>query len=376
MPRHSTPFLYVGLMSGTSADAIDAALVQFEGNTTTIVSTYNLPLPDSVRHEVHSLALSGHDEIDRIRKLDTVIASLSSEAVNNLCIQSNTPKQAINAIGSHGQTIRHYPPSPTQNGYSLQVGDPNLIAEQTGITTIADFRRRDLAAGGQGAPLAPAFHNAVFHSAHEDRFIVNIGGVSNITHLPRSAKPIGFDTGPGNNLMDSWFNKHCGGSFDTDGNWAQTGIADEDLLAQLNRHSFLHLPPPKSTGREAFNLPWLEQQLIQLGKSLTPQDVQASLLVFTAQNITKDIESIDPSQRASVFICGGGAHNNALMNTLSDQLRPRELKTTGALGILPDWVEAAAFAWLAKQTQAAASGNLPAVTGARHPAILGGIYLA
>lgn len=360
-------------MSGTSADAIDAALVDFSATQPKFVSTHSLPIPEKIRSCVHQLAISGYAEIETIRILDQEIAYYSCQLIEQLCTQANISKNDILAIGSHGQTIRHYPPTGKDSGYTLQVGDPNIIAQQTGITTIADFRRRDIAANGHGAPLAPAFHNQAFRSADQDRIIVNLGGIANITVLNQELV-IGYDTGPANGLMDSWNQKHQQQPYDRDGAWAAGGTSNEALLLQLLKHPFLSLQAPKSTGREDFNLPWLEQQLAEFGQELSPQTVQSTLLKFTVESLAQAIEQQDSLAVSEVYICGGGAYNTELMMQLSKRLNPRLVGTTTQLGIPPDWVETAAFAWLAKQTLNYATGNLPSVTGAKQGVILGGIY--
>jgi anhydro-N-acetylmuramic acid kinase len=360
-------------MSGTSVDSLDAALIDFNKGNTTIVGTHSLPITDDIRTCVHELALSGANEITRMQHLDKTIAQLSCEAIKQLCQKTHTTSNDIIAIGSHGQTIRHQPQDQNNNGFSLQVGDPNIIAENTGITTVADFRRRDIAAGGHGAPLAPAFHHAAFHSTLCDRVILNTGGIANISYLPITGKTIGYDTGPANGLMDSWTQKHSDKAYDKDGAWAKTGTANPVLLTQLLQHPFFSTPAPKSTGREDFNLPWLEDQLSAL-PSMNPADIQATLLALTVESIAREIDTLDTNKAAEVYVCGGGAHNTQLIEKLALRLEPRKIASTTALGVSPDWIEAVAFAWLAKQTIDKVSSNLPSVTGAKHEVILGGIY--
>ncbi|ODS24743.1 anhydro-N-acetylmuramic acid kinase [Candidatus Endobugula sertula] len=367
--------LYIGLMSGTSADSLDAALVDFSTLPLKVVNTYSLPIAKKTRNLIHQLAIAGNNEIAHLRQLDRETALLSCKVVRTLCQQANCQLQSIIAIGSHGQTIRHYPTKNHETGYSLQVGDPNIIAENLGVTTISDFRRRDIAAGGQGAPLAPAFHNAVFHSKNKDRIILNLGGIANITLLTKSGKVIGYDTGPANGLMDSWCQKHQGKPYDIDGKWASEGNTNNKLLEQLLAHPFFTQSFPKSTGREEYNLPWLEQEIASFKHTLKPEDIQATLLQLTVESIANAIEQHDQQASADLYLCGGGTHNPALFNALITRLKPRRLASTEALGISPDWVEAIAFAWLAKQTMDKAAGNLPAVTGANRDVILGGIYL-
>jgi anhydro-N-acetylmuramic acid kinase len=296
-------------------------------------------------------------------------------AVNSLLQNAGIPHSAVRAIGSHGQTIRHRPPAPHQNHpFTLQVGDPSSIAQLTGIATVADFRRRDIAAGGQGAPLVPAFHRAVFNS-NRCRAIVNIGGIANITLLPTAGSVLGFDTGPGNTLMDSWITRHRGESYDRDGAWAAAGKVVPSLLTSLLNDPYFAAPAPKSTGREHFNLAWLDRHLAESTSPVSASDVQATLAELTAQSIARAIVALSPAPR-EVFVCGGGAYNSHLMVRLEALLHPRQLGNTAQLGIAPEWVEATAFAWLAQQTLAGKPGNEPAVTGAQSYCVLGAIYPA
>jgi anhydro-N-acetylmuramic acid kinase len=368
--------LYIGLLSGTSVDAIDGVLVDLRYTPPLIVCTHTHPIPEGIRNTVFQLALSGNHEIEALRYLDQQLAQLFSETALALCHKTSIKSEQILAIGSHGQTVRHYPPTPEQAGYSLQIGDPNIIAEQTGITTVADFRRRDIAAGGHGAPLAPALHNTLFRSATSDRIILNTGGIANITYLPRKGETIGFDTGPANGLMDSWCQLHQGQAYDINGRWAARGKVQFALLEQWLQHPYFTLPAPKSTGREDFNLPWLNQELERYGKNLAPEDIQATLLALTTESIARAIDAIDMEAKAEVYICGGGAHNQTFCSALTQRLSPRLFSNTESLGVPPDWVEAIAFAWMAKQTMEKATGNLPSVTGARREVILGGIFQA
>ncbi|MEO0443133.1 MAG: anhydro-N-acetylmuramic acid kinase [Pseudomonadota bacterium] len=370
--------LFIGLLSGTSADAIDAALVEIKANKTDIVCTYSLPISDHIRNKVFSLAISSQDEITQIQVLDHALGELFSRAALDLCNKAGVDSTEVEAIGSHGQTVRHCPPGDTTPGYSLQIGDPNIIVENTGITTVADFRRRDIAAGGHGAPLAPGLHNALFRSQQVARFIVNCGGIANITYLAPGEAAIGFDTGPANGLMDSWYQRHHSHnkrSFDNNGEWANSGSVNNDLLHTLLAHPYLSLAAPKSTGREDFNLPWLEQQLTRQFDHLRAEDVQATLLDFTVTSIVNEIEKLDKGSGAEVYICGGGAHNQGLCDLLTKRLTPRAFAATDCLGIPADWVEAVAFAWMAKQTLEHKTSNLPSITGAGKEVVLGGIYL-
>ncbi len=362
--------LFIGLMSGTSIDGIDAAVVDFDG-TPGIVATHTHPIAPELKQRILTLSHGCDNELEQMMLLDREVGLLFSEATNQLLQQANIDATSIIAIGSHGQTVRHYP----DKGTTLQIGDANLIAEKTGITTIADFRRRDLAAGGEGAPLAPAFHNAVFRSTDEERVIINLGGIANITHLPVDSTEIvsGFDTGPANILMDSWTERHLNQPFDRGGDWAKQGEVNQALLEQLLQEPYLSKAPPKSTGRELFNSDWLTQQLNSFGETIAPEAVQATLCQFTATTIADAITN-HCGNNSAVFVCGGGAHNRHLMQLLQTALPNLRIDTTEALGVSPDWVEATAFAWLAKQTLEGKAGNLPAVTGASHPVVLGAIY--
>lgn len=368
--------LYVGLISGTSLDGIDAALVDFGAAQPTLITAATYPFAPALHSELVALCQPGVDEIERMGRADRALGEALATAVKTLLDKADVAATAVRAIGSHGQTIRHRPRlagDSSPHPFTLQIGDPATIAHRTGITTIADFRRRDIAAGGQGAPLVPAFHRAVF-GGRRHRVIVNIGGIANITALPSEGGILGFDTGPGNGLMDAWIRRHQSRSFDRDGSWAATGQPQPTLLAALLADPYFALPAPKSTGREYFHLDWLDQQLAG-HPGIAPADVQATLLELTATSIAQTIAAL-PFVANEVFICGGGAHNCRLMLRLEALLHPRLLANTGELGIAPDWVEAAAFAWLARETLANRPGNAPAVTGADRPCVLGAIHPA
>jgi len=307
-------------------------------------------------------------------RADILLARFIATTINRFLAEAGVPASAISAIGSHGQTIRHLPDGDSPN--TLQIGDPNTIAQLTGITTVADFRRRDMAAGGQGAPLVPAFHQALFRSPEEDRVVVNIGGIGNITVLPaRATLPvIGFDTGPGNVLMDAWFRAHHKGDYDRGGQWASSGRVDSGLLHTLLEEAYFFRTPPKSTGRELFNLGWLQRQLG--GTPLRPEDVQATLCQLTADSVMQAIARHGGKPRR-ILVCGGGVHNQALIQAMQAQLEGGVvLESTAAHGIDPDCVEGACFAWLASQALRGEPANLPAVTGAEGPVVLGGVYPA
>ncbi|TQV71703.1 anhydro-N-acetylmuramic acid kinase [Exilibacterium tricleocarpae] len=366
--------LYIGLMSGTSADGVDAALVDFAQSPPQLLAHHSHSMEAGVKQRIHRLATPADNEIDRLGVLDRELGAIFAAATLALLDKAQLEPGDIAAVGSHGQTVRHRPPHTTELPFSLQIGDPNDIAARTGITTVADFRRRDIAAGGQGAPLAPAFHRAVFQSPDNDRMIVNIGGMANVTYLPATGVARGFDTGPGNALMDAWILQHRGEAFDQNGRWAATGAVDPTLLAKLSEHPFFHQSGPKSTGREAFNEGWLQRVLAAINRPLAAADVQATLLELTAGSIAGGIKSLREDRRCEVFICGGGAHNQQLLLRLQKLLQPTPVASTDALGIAPDWVEAAAFAWLARQTMGRLKGNLATVTGADKEVILGGVY--
>lgn len=360
--------LYIGLMSGTSLDAVDAVLVDFGKKPLTIIATHSEPVHDTLRQKILDLCHPGKNAIQRMGEVDHALGMLFANASLNLLKKTNYSSKDIRAIGSHGQTIRHEPNHSLP--FTLQIGDPNIIVTQTGITTVADFRRRDMALGGQAAPLAPAFHNYLLRTEKENRWVVNIGGITNITLLAADAKKnvLGFDTGPGNTLLDAWCFRHTKNYYDKNGDWAASGRVNQDLLNILLSDPYFKITPPKSTGREYFNLNWLEQYLKKISGSILPKDIQATLVDLTAQSICGAI-----NKNGSVWVCGGGAKNHYLMQRLKE-LCGFNIMTTEKIGIHPDWIEACAFAWLARQTLLGKPGNLPSVTGARAFATLGAIY--
>lgn len=364
---------FIGLMSGTSLDAIDAALVDFSSSQPHLVATVNTPIPEQLRQEIVALCSPGDNEILRMGRTDHQLANLFAESCQKLLASTEIEASQVQAIGSHGQTIRHEPDLNTP--FTLQIGNPNIIAQLTGITTVADFRRRDMAAGGQGAPLAPSFHAALFHSCSVDRAILNIGGMANLTLLPRdsSQAATGFDTGPGNVLIDYWCQLHLGQPFDLDGEWARSGNIEEGLLQQMLSDTYFKAPPPKSTGRELFNNKWLENQINRYSKPVSPEDMATTLAELTARTISHDLQT-QLAHCKELYVCGGGTHNHFLMERLTNLNPNCQVFTTDSLGAPPDWVEAIAFAWLAKQTLERNASNLPAVTGASEPCILGGVY--
>ncbi|NOX09193.1 MAG: anhydro-N-acetylmuramic acid kinase [Gammaproteobacteria bacterium] len=365
--------LFIGLMSGTSLDAIDTVLTDLDSNQISIIATHQHPIPDVLRNELLELMqVDARHSLVTLGRLDQQLGQLFADAVNALLADTAFTSQDIQAIGSHGQTIAHYPDE--EYPFSLQIGDANQIAQQTGITTICDFRRRDIAAGGQGAPLAPAFHQAFFQDKKHERIILNIGGMANITHLPTDPliPTTGFDTGPGNVLMDAWMQQQQQQLFDRDGSWAASGKIHPALLQQLLDTPYFQLKPPKSTGRETFNLDWLNAKLGERYQEIPAQDIQATLVELTASTIAQGISA--SCQGGQILTCGGGTHNQYLIQRLQQQLPVFNIASTAEHGIDPDWVEAVAFAWLAQQTLNSKAGNLPAVTGATQETVLGGIY--
>lgn len=367
------PELYVGLMSGTSADGIDAALVDFSERQPNVLATHYTPYTNEIRQKILALCMKGENEITRLAEMDVVLGSFFAQAVNQLLKKNGIKADEIIAIGSHGQTIRHMPNLASR--FTLQIGDPNIIAADTGITTIADFRRKDIALGGQGAPLVPAFHQYTLSSSIIDRAIVNIGGIANVTLLPHRQPDdvTGFDTGPGNVLLDGWIHQHQQQSHDRHGSWGAEGNVSMPLLDLLLEDDYFQLPPPKSTGREYFNLAWLENILTQCEEEVSPVDVQTTLVELTAQSIMLAVKQHFTT--GEILICGGGAQNTYLMSRLSDIAKPNfTVASTQKYGLDPDWIEAVAFAWLARQTINKLPGNVPRVTGAKQAGLLGGVY--
>jgi len=360
--------LFVGLMSGTSLDGVDAALVEFASGHPVMLDTAYLPLPGTLKAELHALQVPGPNELDRAARAGNELTRLYAETVLALLARAGIAPVATRAIGCHGQTIRHRPDA----GYTLQLCNPALLAELTGISVVADFRSRDIAAGGQGAPLAPAFHAAVFGSDARHRVIVNIGGIANLTDLPARGAVTGFDTGPGNVLLDLWIHRHLGKDQDDAGAWARSGSVLGGPLAAMLAEPYFAARPPKSCGRDLFNAVWLEKFSL---RQAAPQDVQATLAELSARSIADAVNLYCP-HADEIHVCGGGAHNLCLLDCLRRNLPQCPVATTTALGIDPDWVEAVAFAWLARQTLNGKPGNLAAVTGAAGGRVLGAIYPA
>lgn len=361
---------YIGLMSGTSMDGIDAALVSFSEGRAELHATHTVSYPDEVRHRLHKLS-QNIGTPDEVGILDHQVGALFAQTARHLVDSPEARNLDIHGIGSHGQTIRHHPRG--EAPFSLQIGDPNLIVEQTGVTTVADFRRRDMAAGGEGAPLVPAFHEAFFGDPEQERCIVNIGGIANISCLTRNSQHniIGFDTGPGNALMDAWCLDQTGKPYDEDGHWAAEGRVNQALLSDMLSEAYFSQPAPKSTGKEKFNLSWIKT-VINRHPGLSPSDIQRTLLELTVISISKQLPE---SPDLKVYVCGGGIRNKLLLQELRRACTPFKVCSTAELGIDPQWVEAIAFGWLAKQTLDRQPGNLPAVTGASGRRILGAVYL-
>lgn len=365
--------LFVGLMSGTSADGIDAALVQFPATGgCRFIHGYTHAWAAATRTALIELG-QGADigSLDTLGQLDAQVAIAFAEAANKLLKQTGVAHSAVSAIGSHGQTIRHRPLA--DPAFTWQIGDGNRIAELTGITTVADFRRRDVAAGGHGAPLMPAFHLAMLGNADEDRAILNLGGIANLSLIRRDGHILGFDTGPANALLDSWCQRHRGQPYDADGAFAASGQVDQSLLERLRRERWFALPPPKSTGREQFHLAWVESQL--KGEPLSTADIQATLLELSVATVADALLAHLP-QVKRVLVCGGGVRNPQLLRRLGAWLPGIVIESSAAHGLDPDYMEAMGFAWLARETLAGRPANLPSVSGAKGPRILGAIHPA
>jgi len=364
MAETSDPAYFIGLMSGTSMDGIDAVLVSFGDDARMqVLRHHSLTHPTPLKRRLETLA-SNQGFPAELGEVDALLGESFAQCVRTLLSDEGIAPARITAIGSHGQTIFHRAsPSPA---FSIQIGDPNRIAERTGITTVADFRRRDIAAGGQGAPLAPAFHEWYFSAPGEYRALVNLGGIANVTHLRGDGSaPLGFDTGPANRLLDLWCQEHTGADYDSNGEWAAGGQTLTPLLDAMLADPYFSLTGPRSTGREYFNREWLEHYLAAYG-SADPQDVQKTLAALTAETVARGILA----ERApdTIFLCGGGAFNPVLVQEIRERLTPARVETTQALGLHPQMVEGAAFAWLARQRLLGMAGNLASVTGADGPA--------
>jgi anhydro-N-acetylmuramic acid kinase len=376
MPSHSeSGALYIGLMSGTSMDAIDAALVEFDDHHCEIRATLSAQYPRKLRSALLKASRTPAEcTIDVIGNLDNWIGECFRDAALALLQENGIASGEIAAIGSHGQTLRHQPHA--KRPFTLQIGDPNIIATGTGITTVADFRRADVVLGGEGAPLTPAFHQWLFADPNVNRAILNIGGIANVTLLLASSPIVtGFDTGPGNTLLDSMARRNLDKAYDKDGAWAAGGTVSEELLQVMLSDKYFELPPPKSTGFEYFNAGWLNSNISSLGKAAPAAiDVQATLAELSARTIATAILENAPEVN-EVLVCGGGVHNTDLLERLTTYLAGSTVASTESYGLHPDWVEATAFAWLAKRRLEGKPGNLPEVTGASRPELLGAVYM-
>ncbi|MBA3505095.1 MAG: anhydro-N-acetylmuramic acid kinase [Betaproteobacteria bacterium] len=364
--------LYAGVMSGTSLDGIDAAVAMFGGThaaSCSILGSAHVPFPSPLRAELLALQEDSDDEIARAARAGNALADLYADAIVAACKAAEIAPADLAAAGVHGQTLRHRP----EQEWTLQLNNPARVAERARTTIVADFRSRDIAAGGQGAPLVPAFHAVFFGSTDRHRAIVNIGGIANITDLPPGHAGLGFDTGPGNVLLDAWCQRHCGQMFDENGAWAASGRVDGTLLVALLAEPFFAIAPPKSTGRGLFNAGWLDAALSRTDWQGRAADVQATLLALTARTVADAIRRFAPGA-ADVFVCGGGARNATLLQALTSEVAPRRLVTTTDLGIPAEHVEAVAFAWFAREALAQRALDLSDVTGARGPRVLGAVY--
>jgi anhydro-N-acetylmuramic acid kinase len=383
--NHSTNSLYVGAMSGTSVDGLDLALVDIQlikgALTIKVIDAKTVAIPLALRDNLLSLGQPKDDNFDQLGACDNLLGQFIGESISGYLDALDVRRYDVAAIGSHGQTIRHRPPGTQATPFTLQIGDPNSIAEVTGITTVADFRRRDVAAGGQGAPLTPAFHKILFGNLDANVAVLNIGGISNLTLLSGD-RLVGFDTGPGNGLIDQWCKAHKGAPYDDEGAWGASGKICDGLLRSFLDDPYFALAAPKSTGREYFNQPWLEQHLelfAQPGAEALPaEDVQATLVELTAQSIAHCIAE-EPSNIEALAVCGGGRLNKYLMQRLAincnlDKTRKIDVQPTEHWGVDGDSLEAAAFAWLAYQRMCNLPGNMPSVTGAKGERVLGAIF--
>lgn len=367
-PTHDSG-LFLGLMSGTSLDGVDAVLARFEPSLEIrFARTYELP-DNLVKNLLRLSQTDAEIHLDAVGRLDSELGQCFASIVLQCLRDAGMDANAISAIGSHGQTLRHAPTG--EHPFTMQLGDANIIAERCGIDTVADFRRRDVAAGGQGAPLVPAFHAAVFSHVGEERAVLNIGGIANLTLLHRDGRVRGFDTGPGNGMMDAWCRKQLDKNFDANGEFAASGSVHRELLQACLNDAWFDKAPPKSTGRDQFNLDWLQTKMQEL--AVSPADVQATLTALTAHTIAHELKAAMPDCQR-LLVCGGGSHNTVLMQHLRNLLATTQIQTTAEHGLHPDYVEAAAFAWLAREALAKRPGNVSTVTGAKGPRVLGVVY--
>jgi len=366
--------LYIGVMSGTSLDGIDVVISDYSDDFKhRLIAAETFAFPNGLDSRLSKLIESASCSLIELGQLDIELGHVIADCVNNLLNKNNLKPKNIKAIGSHGQTLFHAPEA--EFPFSMQIGNGNIIAQQTNITTITDFRQRDIAAGGQGAPLVPAFHQALFADDNVDRAIINIGGISNITLLPANKHEaiLGFDSGPGNGLLNAWVQRHNNQKFDQGGQWAASGECQQDLLAVFLNDPYFQLAIPKSTGRELFNQTWLDDKVSQLQRTIRPVDVQSTLTELTVQAIVSDVGRYASSVK-EIYLCGGGSHNTFLVSQLINKLPHIAISSTERLGLHPDWVEGCAFAWLAYKTLNKQTANLASVTGASQAVILGATY--
>ena len=364
--------LFIGLMSGTSVDGVDCSIVSFEDNRVEVVSTYFEECPKELRENILRICEGSKVSLKFLGETDIALGKLFASVIKKQLKETKINPKAITAIGSHGQTVWHQPSG--NYPFTMQLGDPNVICQQTGITTVAGFRQKDVANGGQGAPLAPLFHKEFFHRSDRDRAIINIGGIANITILPGKGVCSAYDIGPGNVLMDYWTLENQGSRYDKNGEWAATGQCDQELLEEMLEEPYLKKSPPKSTGRELFNAVWLKNITSRYSRHLRIEDVQATLSAFTSKCIANAVNNL--VKDSEVYICGGGVHNSYLMDGLKNSIRKSKVMTTSVLGIEPDWVEATTFAWLAKQSIKRKKLETAPFTGATKPCVLGGLYFS
>ena len=358
-------------MTGTSIDGLDVALLSVAPRLA-IRAARTVPLPTDLASTLKALAAGVDDGLDAVAAADAALGAFTGDAVVRCLEAWGVAASDVRAIGSHGQTVRHRPQAALP--FTVQLGDPNRIAERTGIATVADFRRRDVAAGGEGAPLAPLFHEALFRDAERCRVVVNIGGIANVTMLPAGTPVLaGFDTGPGNALLDAWAQHHLGALFDDGGRWAAGGTVRPSLLARMQADAFVARHPPKSTGKETYHLGYVHAACGD--ERFAPEDVQATLAEFTAWSVASAIKRWG-TEAGDVIVCGGGCRNDHLLSRLRTRLPAHQVATSADLGVDPDGLEAAAFAWFAHRALAGLPGNAPAVTGAGGPRVLGAIYPA
>lgn len=368
--------LFIGLMSGTSMDAVDCALVDLGvSDSNYLLDFITVELPAEFRAQLEVLCQQPRISLRQLGEADITMAELFASAALSIIEKNQLSREQIHAIGSHGQTIYHQPPGQGTSPFTLQIADPSTISALTGITTVADFRRKDMALGGQGAPLLPLFHRHLFSRADTDRIVLNLGGMANITLLRRDdANIVGFDTGPGNILMDCWIQDQHAHAFDRDGLWAASGKINQDFLNFMLEDSYFRLPPPKSTGREYFNLVWLQKQIGHFGKQLDAADIQATLSALTSKSVAEAVKGLQAD--GEVIVCGGGAANKQLMKNLDEDLKNFSVKPSDDFGVNSSALEAVAFAWFAKHTLNKTPLDFTQITGSSRPTILGGIYYA